>query len=66
MSEIIPAVKNAIIQRDREIFEYIRVFLKEGYSASAIYEKLSALTGLKPDYIRIVRFRLQKELEQQA
>jgi methanogenic corrinoid protein MtbC1 len=62
MTKIKPAAKQLMDQRDKEIFEYIQVFLEKGYQSSQIYEKLHLLTGLMPNTIMQIRFNLQKKL----
>lgn len=60
-----PVMKEILNQRDKEIYEMINILMDKGFTLPAIYEKLHHLTSLKPDYIKEIRFRVQRSQKEQ-
>ena len=57
MSKLMPAMKELIDQRDKEIYELIFILMEKGISVPVIYEKLHYLTGLSIDSLKQIRFK---------
>lgn len=61
---MVPITKQVQIQRDTDLRFVIGIMEFHGIKSSKIYETLSSISGLKPDYIKNIRY--QKENDNQS